>query len=209
MHRMETKGIFGTTVGLRFINRRKKRNANHCDLHFSFLKIIPITLGLYYNRGNNKKWEDVLVEDCFICNKHAGKIKTAGLTIYEDEFVYVGHIDRNGEPNYLGHIMIDLKRHVPTLGDMNQEEARSFGLMMARVSKALMESEHAEHIYSYVLGDAVPHLHMHLVPRYPNTPKEYWGPNAVYDWPQAPMGTDSEVVDLCTRMKKYLENAYE
>lgn len=145
------------------------------------------------------------MNDCFICNKHAGAIKTAGVTIYEDNYVYVGHIERNGEPNYLGHIMIDLKRHAPTLGDMTMEEAKAFGMMIAKVSKALMESENAEHIYSYVMGDAVPHLHMHLVPRYPNTPKEYWGPNAVYDWEDAPMGDNNEVIAFCNRIKTYLE----
>ncbi|MFN7250350.1 MAG: HIT family protein [Anaerobacillus sp.] len=146
------------------------------------------------------------MEACFICNKHAGSIETSGVTIYEDEYVFVGHIDKKGEPNYLGHIMIDLKRHVPTLGDMNMEEAKVFGMMLAKVSKALQETEKAEHIYSYVLGDAVPHLHLHIVPRYPNTPKEYWGPMAVYDWTDAPMGTNNEVVELCQRIKQYLEN---
>ncbi|WP_226087682.1 HIT family protein [Mesobacillus sp. S13] len=146
------------------------------------------------------------MNDCFICKKHAGMIQTSGMTIYEDEFVYVGHIDRNGNPIYLGHIMIDLKRHVPTLGEMNMEEAKVFGMTMAKVSKALMESEGAEHIYSFVSGDAVPHLHMHLVPRYPGTPKEYWGPNAVYDWEGAPMGDNDNVIALCARIKSYLEN---
>ncbi|WP_078596430.1 HIT family protein [Evansella clarkii] len=150
------------------------------------------------------------MNDCFICNKHSGNIQTSGIKIYEDVYVYVGHIDRNAEPNYLGHIMIDLKRHVPTLGDMNMEEATAFGMIIARVSRALLESENAEHIYSYVMGDAVPHLHMHLVPRYPNTPKEYWGPNAVYDWEYAPMGNDNEVIELCNRIKAYLEkNTHE
>jgi histidine triad (HIT) family protein len=150
------------------------------------------------------------MNDCFICHKHTGSIVTSGLTIYEDDYIFVGHIDRDGKPNYLGHIMIDLKRHVPTLGDMNMEEAKAFGLMIARVSKALMESEMAEHIYSYVYGDAVPHLHMHLVPRYPNTPKNYWGPFAIYDWDGAPMGDNNEVIELCSRIKAYLENnSYE
>lgn len=34
------------------------------------------------------------MNDCFICNKHAGNIHTAGVMIYEDEYVFVGHIDR-------------------------------------------------------------------------------------------------------------------
>lgn len=147
---------------------------------------------------------------CFICRKHAGEIQTSGTKIYEDEYVYVGHIDRDGQPNYLGHIMIDLKRHVPTLGDMTIEEAKAFGIMIAGVSKALSVSENAEHIYSYVLGDAVPHLHMHLVARYPNTPKQYWGPHAVYDWEDAPFGDNDAVIALCNRLNIYLKNyAYE
>ncbi|MFJ7662402.1 HIT family protein [Lysinibacillus sp. NPDC097162] len=150
------------------------------------------------------------MNDCFICNKHAGNIQTSGVMIYEDEYVFVGHIDRKGNPNYLGHIMIDLKRHAPTLADMTMDEAKAFGVIMARISKALTESENAEHIYSFVSGNSVPHLHMHLVARYPNTPKEYWGPSEVYDWKDAPMGDNNAVIELCNRLKTYLEgNPYE
>ncbi|WP_313893911.1 HIT family protein [Psychrobacillus sp.] len=149
-------------------------------------------------------------EDCFICNKHKGSIQTAGITIYEDEYVYVGHIDKNGQPNYLGHIMIDLKRHVPTLGDMTMDEAKVFGMTMTKVSKALLESEKAEHVYSLVSGNSVPHLHMHLIARYPGTPEQYWGPMEVYDWEDAPIGDNDKVVKLCNRLKAYLgENSYE
>lgn len=47
---------------------------------------------------------------------------------------------------------------------------------------------------------------MHLVARYPNTPKKYWGPHAVYDWEDAPMGDNQDVIELCSRIKTYLEN---
>ncbi len=146
------------------------------------------------------------MKDCFICQKHAGNIQTAGTVIYEDDTLYVGHIDQAGKPSYLGHIMIDLKRHAPTLGDMTIEEAQAFGVMMARVSKALLASEKAEHVYSLVSGNSIPHLHMHLVPRYPNTPEQYWGPFDVYGWEEAPMGDNDEVTALCLRIKTYLEN---
>lgn len=133
-----------------------------------------------------------------------GEIQTAGNVIYEDEHVYVGHIDKNDQPFYLGHIMIDLKRHVPTLAEMSEEEAKTFGVIMAKVSKALKESEGAEHVYALVAGNNVPHLHMHLVARYPETPEQYWGPMAVYDWEDAPKGTNDDVVELCERIKKHI-----
>jgi histidine triad (HIT) family protein len=147
-----------------------------------------------------------LSENCFICHKHDGTIETSGVMIYEDDYVYVGHIDRKGRQNYLGHIMIDLKRHTPSLADMTVEEAGAFGVMMARVSRALKESENAEHIYSLVSGNSVPHLHMHIVARYPNTPEEHWGPMEVYDWRDAPMGDNDQVVELCNRIRIHLEN---
>lgn len=143
---------------------------------------------------------------CFICDKHENKIDTAGVKIFEDESVYVGHIDRNGKPNYLGHIMIDLKRHAPTMADMTPDEARAFGVVMARVSKALKEAEGAEHIYAVVSGNSVPHLHMHVIARYPDTPEQFWGPFDVYDAPNAPMGTNDEVIALCNRIKTHMES---
>ncbi len=168
-------------------------------------KNIPLKYELVYNLLNVKKRVNVMMDYCFICNKHAGGIQTSGVTIYEDEYVYVGHIDREGKPNYLGHIMIDLKRHTPSLGDMTMDEAKAFGVIMARVSKALIESENAEHVYSLVSGNSVPHLHMHLVPRYANTPEEFWGPMEVYGWKEAPMVDNHEVIEFCERIKSYLE----
>ncbi|MDZ5473100.1 HIT family protein [Bacillus sp. 31A1R] len=144
-------------------------------------------------------------DSCFICNKHKGHLQTDGVVIYENEYVYVGHIDNQGKPSYLGHLMIDLKRHVPTLAEMTPDEAKSFGVMVSRVSKALKETESAEHIYAVVAGNAVPHLHMHLVARYPHTPEEYWGPFAVQEAPNAKMGNPNDVTELCKRIKSYLE----
>lgn len=149
-------------------------------------------------------------KDCFICQKHKEEIQTVGVKIFEDDYLYVGHIDKTKEANYLGHIMIDLKRHVATLSEMNPEEAKAFGVMMARISKALMESEKAEHVYALVSGNSVPHLHMHLVARYPGTPEEFWGPLDVYDSPNARMGDSEEVIKICNRIKAYMEvNPYE
>ncbi|GHO62303.1 hypothetical protein KSC_011950 [Ktedonobacter sp. SOSP1-52] len=75
------------------------------------------------------------------------------------------------------------------------------------MSRALKQSEQAEHIYALVIGHGVPHLHIHLIPRYPGTPREYWGvtgEKTVEDWPQAPHGGKAEIAALCERLRTVL-----
>ncbi|MED3420984.1 HIT family protein, partial [Bacillus thuringiensis] len=74
--------------------------------------------------------------------------------------------------------------------------------------KALKESEGAEHIYTFVSGNGVPHMHMHIIPRYPNTPKEFWSPTEVAKWTGAPYGDEEKIKKLCERIRKYMVNEY-
>jgi histidine triad (HIT) family protein len=67
----------------------------------------------------------------------------------------------------------------------------------------LKTSENAEHIYSFVLGDHVPHLHIWVMTRYPGTPQEYWGMR-VAEWPEAPTGGAQEIAALCERLQLHL-----
>jgi len=144
-------------------------------------------------------------QQCFVCRKHRGEISSPGGTIYEDDLVYAGHIAANEKGStYLGHLMAELKRHAPGLGDQTDEEARELGLLVTRLSRALKASEGAEHVYSFVLGDAVPHLHIHVIPRYPGAPREYWGVR-VDEWPDAPQGGLEEIEALCQRIRRALQ----
>lgn len=84
-------------------------------------------------------------QNCFICEKHKGNITVSGGAIYEDELIYVGHVHWDAEETYLGYVMIDIKRHVPGLAELTEDEAKAFGLITSRVSKALKESKGAPH----------------------------------------------------------------
>lgn len=145
------------------------------------------------------------MNNCFICEKHLGLIQTDGQAIYEDDMLYVGHIDRGGKPNYKGHLVIDLKRHVPSLADMTVQEAQAWGVMTMQLSRVLRDVARAEHVYTLVSGNSVPHLHMHMVARYPGTPEEYWGPMDVYGWNDAPLIQSEALIRFCEQMKHGLE----
>ena len=140
--------------------------------------------------------------ECFVCRKHRGEIPEPGGTIYDDGVVRAGHagLGPNGRAAYLGYLFVEPKRHAAGLGDLTNHEAEALGLLVTRLSRALRQSEHAVHVYAFVFGDNVPHLHVHLVPRYAGAPREYWGP-AVTDWPDSPQGGAAEVADLCDRLR--------
>jgi diadenosine tetraphosphate (Ap4A) HIT family hydrolase len=92
----------------------------------------------------------------------------------EDDLVLVSHIPAGPDRlAYLGHLFVEPRRHAPGLADLSDAEARAVGWWCMRASRALCEAAGAEHVYAQVIGDKVPHLHVHLLPRYPGTPEQY------------------------------------
>jgi histidine triad (HIT) family protein len=140
--------------------------------------------------------------DCFVCRKHGGEIAMPGGPVYDDASMCVSHIG-GAEGTYLGYLMIEPKRHVRGVADLNEEEAQKLGLLVARAGRALTRSEGAEHVYVFVLGDAAQHLHVHVVARYPGAPRQYRGVH-VDEWPDAPRGGEREIAALVERLGPYL-----
>lgn len=139
--------------------------------------------------------------DCFVCRKHAerGPFMPGG-PVGEDELVVVSHLSpqapgRDGTAVYLGHLFVEPRRHVPGLAELSDAEARAVGWWCSRASRALRDAAGAEHVYAAVIGDSVPHLHIHLQPRYPGTPREYWW-ERLDEWPAAPLGGEPEIAAL-------------
>lgn len=146
-----------------------------------------------------------MTEACYICRKQRGAEPIPGGAIYEDELVYASHAQiRPGRAEaYLGYLMAEPKRHAPALFDLTDAEAEALGLLVVRLARALRRSEGAEHVYSFVIGDRVPHVHIHVVPRYPGAPPEFWGVR-VDEWPGAPHGGEPEIAALVARLKAHL-----
>jgi histidine triad (HIT) family protein len=148
--------------------------------------------------------------DCLVCRKHReqGPLVPGG-PVAEDELVLVSHIAApgtlggQGTTAYLGQLLVEPRRHAPGLADLTDAEARAVGLWCARASRALRGVPGAEHVYAAVFGDGVPHLHVHLLPRFPGTPREYWGTH-VNKWPQARRGSAAEIGALVQKLRAYL-----
>ena len=141
---------------------------------------------------------------CFICEKQARGDDVPGGVLHLDDLVYAGHTHPIETADAaLGYLMVEPRRHVAALGDLTDEEAR-LGQVTNRLSRALREVAGAEHVYSFVFGDAVPHLHVHLAPRYPGAPTHLRGLGAVHIQrsPDVPRGDRAAIDDLCDRLRQ-------
>jgi diadenosine tetraphosphate (Ap4A) HIT family hydrolase len=140
--------------------------------------------------------------DCFVCAKHVLGDSAPGGVLFEDALVYAGHAYKPAEPvlAYRGYLVAEPKRHAAGLGDLTDPEAVALGLLVNRLARALKEVAEAEHVYSFVLGDGVAHLHVVLAPRYAGTPREYWG-LPLREWPDAPQVGGDEMRSLVARLR--------
>jgi RimJ/RimL family protein N-acetyltransferase/diadenosine tetraphosphate (Ap4A) HIT family hydrolase len=150
------------------------------------------------------------VAGCFVCRKHRdrGSLLPGG-PVAEDDLVIVSHVvtpdvlGGDGTTAYLGHLFVEPRRHAPGLPDLTEAEARRVGWWCTQASRALRDAAGAEHVYAAVIGDGVPHLHVHLLPRYPGTPREYWW-TRVDEWPQARRGNAADIDALVHDLRAYL-----
>ncbi len=63
-----------------------------------------------------------------------------------------------------GFAYLEPIRHIAHVTDLDGDEARTFGTVLAASSRALKEATGTDIVYVYIFGDGVPHLHVHLAP---------------------------------------------
>lgn len=147
---------------------------------------------------------DQRMTDCFVCDKHRNLTLMPGGPLHEDDLVVVSHLSPRApgqrEKIYLGHLLVEPRRHAAQLADLTDEEAARIGRCSSTAARTLRETAGAEHVYAAVIGDHVAHLHIHLLPRYPGTPRQYWW-TRVDEWPQAPRGGEAEAAGLVERLR--------
>ena len=145
-------------------------------------------------------------EKCLICEKHNNGVDI----VFQDSMVAVSHLVRHPDSpdNYLGYYMVESMRHFRGMYDATDEEMAAIGKMLKSLSKALMNIIDAAHVYAFVIGEGLYHFHIHVVTRYKNTPREYWG-HSVDEWPDAPRGTLQDIRDLNQRIRNEILKTYQ
>ncbi|MEZ4365115.1 MAG: HIT family protein [Kofleriaceae bacterium] len=100
---------------------------------------------------------------CALCARLA-----AEPPLWSDDRWDVRPID--GPPGVAGWTLLSTRAHVPSLAELDDASAAELGVIVRRVHRAVRTATGAPKVYIAALAEAVPHVHVHLVPRAADAP---------------------------------------
>jgi diadenosine tetraphosphate (Ap4A) HIT family hydrolase len=121
-------------------------------------------------------------EPCLACDLVRGaRTVPGGLLLREGGFAL--HVLADPSP-LLGWLVLTSERHARAWYDLTPAESAALGPLAARVMAAQRAALGAEHVYAFAIGDVLRHFHLHLVPRYADTPERLRGRRCFEGLPQ-------------------------
>jgi len=145
---------------------------------------------------------DVDVNDpCLGCAVVQGRVRPVGGVLARPPGLVLHGV---ASPSPLpGWVVLTSARHARALYDLEEAEAREVGAWAARVMRAQREVLGAEHVYAFAIGDVLRHFHLHLVPRYADTPRRWWGRGA-FDAPPDEARGEAELEEAARALRDRL-----
>ena len=80
----------------------------------------------------------------------------------------------NEDQFFPGWVIVVLRRHAVELYDLEARERAALIEEVSRVAQALVRVYRPVKMNYELLGNQVPHIHWHLVPRLPDDPEPHW-----------------------------------
>jgi diadenosine tetraphosphate (Ap4A) HIT family hydrolase len=154
--------------------------------------------------NNLKKWEQFSrIEGCPVCQNWP---HPEGEVLIK-EFPNSWLIATEKTSCLWGQCCIVAKTHAVELYDLNESELLNYMKEVQVVAKALKEITNAIKINYEIHGNTIPHLHMHLFPRYVKEPFKAGG--AIdYSMVEPSVYKDNEFKDFVEHMKQILDKVY-
>lgn len=99
---------------------------------------------------------------CFYC-ENGEKLRSLMIEICELPYskVYL-----NRDQKHKGRCIVALKDHKTEYFQMSPEENAGYFAEVSKVAKAIFDLYHPDKINYATYGDGVPHVHVHIVPKY-------------------------------------------
>lgn len=101
------------------------------------------------------------MDNCIFCKITKGEIPCD--KIYEDKdfFVFL-----DASPVYDGHLLIVPKKHIKWMQEADDEIISSIFVLTKKIMIAMKKAMECDYVEESVVGEEVPHFHIHLIPRY-------------------------------------------
>ena len=96
--------------------------------------------------------------------------------LWQDDFCRVIYV--TDTPDYPGFCRVTLNQHVKEMTDLAPVERSRLMMMVMKVEQAVRDVMQPDKINLASLGNVVPHLHWHVIPRFVNDrhfPNPIWG----------------------------------
>ena len=103
-------------------------------------------------------------------------------------------------------MVVTSRVHVRAWWELPEAESAALGPLVARVMRAQREVLGAPHVYALALGDVLHHFHLHLIPRFADTPARLHGRGA-FDFLPTDVLADDVLEGACARLAVGLRGA--
>ncbi len=134
---------------------------------------------------------------CPLCDSPGGEL------LWQDDFCRVIHV--TDAPAYPGFCRVILNRHVKEMTDLAPPERSRLMTAVMKTEQAIRDALNPDKINLASLGNVVPHLHWHVIPRFaddPHFPDPIWGAQRHDTAHAAPP-------DLAAQLARRLRQAFE
>ncbi len=134
--------------------------------------------------------------DCIFCEIVAGK-KQAHF-IYEDK-THIAILDKY--PFQRGHALVMPRMHHEKIIDMGTKNVSMLFSKVPLIARGILDATQAEGFNigqnnGRAANQIIPHVHVHIIPRYANTGTI---------WSKRMIGNDDDLAELASRIRKYIK----
>jgi len=136
-------------------------------------------------------------KDCVYCNDDGSR----GKLMIEICKLEVSTVYLFREQTYMGRCNVVFDGHRKELFDLSEEELSAYMKDVSRVAQAITKAFSPDKLNYGAFGDTMPHLHMHVVPKYKD--KENWGSTFVMNPAQVYL-SDEEYSVMIDKIKANL-----
>lgn len=113
----------------------------------------------------------------------------------------------SSETDILGYLVLQSKRHFLDLSEATESECTVYGGILAKAMKCIREVTKCERVYTFSLAEAVPHFHVHIIPRAKDFHPQYKG-RGIMSYPVVPVCEEDLVREICAKLKAEALNGF-